>query len=665
MKYFPKIAILAMLLLLTINIYSQSKTPKFGDINLQDFKIDSCSFEENASAIYLFEHGKSEIVYFADDVYVRTEYRARIKILTDDGIDQGNFEYSLFRSSKEGEKITRLKAVTYNQTDNGNVKKTFLEKSQIFEEEVTSNWSTYKFALPKVEKGSVIEVEYTKMSPFLFNFESWEFQAEIPKIKSEFIAIIPANFIYNLRLQGGLRLKSNEAFRLRDHFKMGTGVSDASKIHYNMENIPSYKEERYITTSKNYISMIKYELEMYKTFHGGNINYTKTWKDIEKGLLKDDKFGDQFDVRVLKDEVNSLVASSQNQLELSKSIFDLVKSRMVFNKKYRLYSSKGGLKKALKNGSGNSADINLLLLNALKRANIDADAVALSTRGNGFINRKYPSLSEFNYVIVRVEIDNKTYLLDATRKNVPFGLLPFECYNVRGKVVMKNGGWIDLKTGDRFIESAMVSLTLNKDLTYVADVKVMHGKQSAIRFRNKLDGYNSLNDYVDILEEKNDIIYEDYNVENREIVDKGVIESFRLEDALGGVVKNDRILFNPIIINKFSENPFKLKSRSYPVDYGLPTKLKATYNISIPEGYKLAKKYRPVKLTLPDNMGYYLYSLAEGNNGKLLLRTSFVIDKKVISTSNYEVLKRFYNSVISKNNSMIELKKIDLTAQKD
>ena len=95
-----------MLLLLTINIYSQSQTPKFGDINLQDFKIDSCTFEENASAIYLFEHGKSEIVYFADDVELKAMIRSNPGLLLmHDGVVLEKWHYNDFPDLSEMEDV--------------------------------------------------------------------------------------------------------------------------------------------------------------------------------------------------------------------------------------------------------------------------------------------------------------------------------------------------------------------------------------------------------------------------------------------------------------------------------------------------------------------------------------------------------------------------------
>ena len=682
MNLILRISLLFVLFSFTINnIYSQISKPEFGDFKHNDFDIKTCDFEDNASAIYLFEYGKSEILYKnergnSEIVYnnendgryfILTRYHARIKILSDTIIDEDNFEFIMYKNSRNIERFDELRAITYNKLPNGSIGKTELDKSSIIKNDLSTDRYSYKFTMPNVKKGSIIEIKYQKTSPYIYNFEPWYFQANIPKLKSEFISIIPANFNYNLQLKGKLKFTSKDEKLLREYFKTPAGVAGAVKSTYIMNNVPSLKKGRYTTTVDNYISMIKYDLKTYNSFKGFETKYAKTWRKIDKLLLKDDRFGDQFDVKILKNEVKALVKTQTDTLELSKSIFNLVKEKIIFNGDYSLYSTKGGLKKTLKKGSGNSADVNLTLLNILLRAGINADAVALSTRDNGFVNRKHPVISEFNYVIVKVEIGGKRYLLDATRKNVPFGLLPFECYNIRGRVVKKKGSWIDLKTGDKFYENSTVSINLKDNLSFSAEVTRMYGMQSAIKFRDKLDGFNSVADYKENIKEKGGLLYDNYVVENRDIIKKDSLikESFKLEDNLEGTIKDNRILFNPIIIGKITENPFKLEHRNYPVDYGLPTSIKTSYSISLPDGYELAKEYKPVKLLLPSNIGYYIYSLIENTDGNLLLSTRFVISKKIVSAKNYKDLKSFYNSVIYKNNALIELKPIDLSIDKN
>jgi hypothetical protein len=56
------------------------------------------------------------------------------------------------------------------------------------------------------------------------------------------------------------------------------------------------------------------------------------------------------------------------------------------------------LETVLREGTGNSADINILLVNLLNKLAITSYPVILSTRDNGTLSPFYPSRSRLNYV---------------------------------------------------------------------------------------------------------------------------------------------------------------------------------------------------------------------------------------------------------------------------
>jgi hypothetical protein len=74
----------------------------------------------------------------------------------------------------------------------------------------------------------------------------------------------------------------------------------------------------------------------------------------------------------------------------------------------------------------------------LRAVEIPADPVIISTIDNGMVHPIYPIITKYNYLIVRATIDGKTVLLDATEKDVPFGLLPYRCLNQRGYAIVRN-----------------------------------------------------------------------------------------------------------------------------------------------------------------------------------------------------------------------------------
>src|SRR5690606_39843256 len=101
-----------------------------------------------------------------------------------------------------------IKGVVFNKDEYGNVEKTDLDKKNIFNENTSKYVDLVKFALPNIKDGSVVEYSYELESPFIFNFRSWEFQWDIPKIYSEYVAIIPS--IYNRSEEHTSELQSRE-----------------------------------------------------------------------------------------------------------------------------------------------------------------------------------------------------------------------------------------------------------------------------------------------------------------------------------------------------------------------------------------------------------------------------------------------------------------------
>ena len=84
----------------------------------------------------------------------------------------------------------------------------------------------------------------------------------------------------------------------------------------------------------------------------------------------------------------------------------------------------------LKTKTGNSADINFMLLSLLRAEGISAVPVLVSPRDNGLVSIGTPTLSQFNHVIVKVTLDPQHHLLlDATESYVPGFIMPKQNMN--------------------------------------------------------------------------------------------------------------------------------------------------------------------------------------------------------------------------------------------
>jgi transglutaminase-like putative cysteine protease len=395
----------------------------YSELEMNNYPADTI-----ANAVVLNEFGEASIDSEGDNNLL-LEYHVKIKILKKAGVEQGNFIINLYRDGSNKQFVKSISASTFN-LNNKQLKETKMEKTAIFNERYNENWDAAKFTLPDVQVGSVLDVKYTIESPFIFNFWPWKFQSDIPKVRSEFWARIPANYVYNTTLQGYLDLTKNESTIIKDCYTPAGLKADCSLNKYEMKNVPAFVEEDFMTAKDNFIAGINYELSQVRRFDGRVDNYTKSWPDVDNEMRTHQDFGVQIKKasNILEDVVRQKLGTETDPVRKANLIYDYIKMTYAWNDNIGKYTE-GGVKAAFDSKKGNVSDINLSLVGALQSAGLNADPVMLSTRQNGTPQELHPAMSDFNYVVAHVNFGESKVLLDATEKFLPFGLLPERCLN--------------------------------------------------------------------------------------------------------------------------------------------------------------------------------------------------------------------------------------------
>jgi hypothetical protein len=204
----------------TLSVFGQTEPFKFGKVELPELQMAAYPKDTSASAVILFDYGKSYFRYSEHDGFqVFFDRQVRIKILKKSGYDWANVQIPFYRvSNSSEEEIMNLKGFTYNLSGKEIVKEK-LTKEGVFEEQVTDNWVIKKFTMPNVKEGSVIEFSYTIKSDFLFTFREWQFQETIPVAWSEYRATIPEYFDYK-KISQGYEPFSVEAKTVNERFNI-------------------------------------------------------------------------------------------------------------------------------------------------------------------------------------------------------------------------------------------------------------------------------------------------------------------------------------------------------------------------------------------------------------------------------------------------------------
>lgn len=649
-----KIAIL-LLSFITINSFSQKNTEyTFGELKNEELNLKIYNLDTIANALVLYESGYTVFKIKNDKVIISTKHYKKIKIFNREGFKHASFSIRLYNNKTGFESVDEIKAITHNH-----LHKTFLSKSEIFEVKVSENWKEVKFTMPNLKEGSIVEVEYTLETPFKFNLTGWEFQSDIPKIFSQYKASIPGNYFYNRKLNGYLKLKTNSSTIKKDCFSIpgNAGSANCEEITYVMENIPAFEVEEYMTDKENFMSKIKFELSEFLWFDGTKEKYTTTWEAVDREFKTDKDIGGQFKkTKLFSDKLPSEIKLLNSDLEKAKAVYSFIQNHFTWNTKYGIFGNIN-LKEAFENKVGNVGEINISLINALKATGLSAELILLSTRENGFPTKLHPVITDFNYIIAKVTIDNKTYLLDATNKLAPFGLLPFNCLNGFGRAMdfENESYWIDIVPLNTSKTNLSVSLKLNDDGTFKGEYK----KESY--------GYHALFRREIILNKSNDAIISEFerNFNNLEVIDYKIENQTDFEkplvEIINVLIKNDENAsihyLNPFFDEQFKQNPFKQENRMYPIDFGYPKEYNIDFSLELPPNYGIKSFPESKAYALAKNNAQFKLIMKNHDGNKVILNSTIIIDKPVFSNFDYEALKTLFNHIINSQKTYLIIQK--------
>jgi hypothetical protein len=152
-----------------------------------------------------------------------------------------------------------------------------------------------------------------------------------------------------------------------------------------------------------------------------------------------------------------------------------------------------------------------------------------------------------------------------------------------------------------------------------------------------------------------DIEIEEYLVQFEKEIEKSIQESFNITIFKSNQLKN-KVRINPFFFDRIKENPFKLKERTYPVDFAYPRKSNYYLSLEIPENYKITQLPKDIAFALPNNGGRFVLQISKKNNSIILI-LRFSIQKRTYSSEEYFALKEYFKQIVIAENADIVLEK--------
>lgn len=628
-------------------LQAQEPDYRFGKVSEEELRMERYDRDPDAEAVILYEELRT--YFLIGNQFTRmTDYFIRIKVLKAEGKEYAdiNLPYVFQR-----ENYANLDAVAYNLVD-GKIVKTPLKKQYLFREEVGDEQWMLKFSIPEVREGTVIEYRYRMNSDFVTYIPSVVVQHDIPTVRMKATVEIPEYLRFNVNTKGYLSINMREntiAGRIA-----GTDVPyNVREITTEGRDIPALKKEPFVWNRNEFRSMIDFELSQIAMPFSDVQNFSLTWKDVNEALAETDfnsniRMGNPF-----KEETAAIVARNLAPRQTLHELLRLVQSHMKWDGKYRLMSSSP--RNAADKGTGNSAEINSVLMAAVKDAGFDVVPLLLNPRSRGRLPLAHPSFDGISTFILRVTLDDgKFAYLDGTDPDSDVDLLPTDLLVDRARIYGVSGdvGWCDLSRlapGNTHIN---MTLGFDPELSVHGRITERYTNVPALRCSSAYSDARSEEEYVEALEEEHHIRIDSLTINGLRSAHLTQEFTMTREPETAG----DFIYLNATIIPFLTENPFKSPERKYPVEFDNPASYTMQGVLRLPEGYVVEELPRAARFNAFDGDITCFY-MAQATNGVIQFNMRFNQKRLIFLPEEYADLQAFYGAVVNICNNRIVLRK--------
>jgi len=633
-----------------------SSTQPFGQIDIADLELKSCDFEKDANAMYLFEKGTA---YYDDAINLTEEYHKRIKIFNSNATDVANIRIEYY-GGNHLESIAGLQAQTVNLVD-GKIEITKLDKKLIYIQHIDKIRDAIVFTMPNVKAGSVIEYKYKWNTTAFYNLPDWYFQEKIPVRYSELTTEVPEMLYFKTQVRTREPYVKNTSLNVPRSVGGGTDVVTYNSLKQlrAMANIPSLSDEPYMSSDRDNLQGIVFQLTAITPIKGFQSSFSDTWPKIGGILADDEDFGSQLKRKLNNEEdIISKASGLKTDNEKIAYVFNAVRNAMKWNESDRWYTSDGTYR-AWENKTGNSTEINLILYHLLKKSGINAYPMVVSTREHGKVNPYYPSLYQFNRAVVYIPVDStKNYVLDAAGKYNTYNETPSYLLNSSGLYIDKDKDTYDilfLQKNSPVRQVVLINAEIKSDgkMNGTAQISSFsYNRINAIK-KYKTDGEKKYSDYL--RDDDNNLKISAIKFENMEVDTLPLTQNIEFNLDLTGSDEN-YIYFSPNLFTNLHNNPFLSESRYSDIDFGYRNNYTINGAYKIPAGYKIDAMPKSTSMSMPDKSITFKRVVAE-QDGSIIIRYSIDYKKSIYFKENYPEFYEFFKKMHEMLNEQVVMKK--------
>ncbi len=511
---------------------------------------------------------------------------------------------------------------------------------------------------PALEKGSIIDIQYTKKTQRAFWYDVWKIQNSMPTLKSEYTITVPVMLMDKQRGLGWTwRYKSYNYPDLPAPVQSPMNIfermsnSNAVSFTWTLHNIPAFEEELNMPPASLHMSHVKFSLSEWSNWDAIASWYYRRLFEPQMVLTDD--------VRSLARDLTKDAASDMEKIQRI--------SKFVEGIRYvAIDLGPGSLQPAmpqtvLDHRYGDCKDKAGLLISMLSAVHIDAEPVLVLTASEGVLDPEFPTWN-FNHMIVKARTrSQREYWIDPTVNYCQLGQLPWQDEGISVLTIHANGTASIERTPNASCDQNVTDIEVNVAVDTVNetrfDVTLTYTGERNFKSRAFFSDYSN----KELKEFCKELIVDDFLNATIQTCTFTNFDTLSCDLALsfsftvpGALRKQGDLYFLNI-------DPFKLftdlswlakDTRIYPIDLEYPYTVRKHINVRYPRD-KFVVRNLPEKIQFRNENIFYTDAFVSNDQHRLIEDETFAVEQPYIPAHRYPELRKLFETV--KNRSTEKL----------
>jgi hypothetical protein len=618
-------------------IIAQNPIKKFewGDIPVADRTMTFYDADPTADAVVLAAVTKLKVELKDNKPQMTVSVYRRVKLFTDAAVARQNSIEVPFDFAQNQYKLSKIKA---QLTEKDGLR-------QDIEVSETSQINSRRLVFSGLKPQQILEVSYELTSDNLESISTWLFQEAYPVRHAELWTTIDVTFEHAFSVQ------NEKDIRIMLDSKSGAKVFTVNDLDANKST-----NETFSITSGDQVTGVHLQLKSVELADKTKKTIVSSWTELANRVQKNEGIGQQFAKKTNYDAlwkaVQPLAKAAKNDEEKIEIIYNFINENVNWDGEWNT-TARMPLDAIFEKKSGNSGELNLMLIACLNEAGFTAFPMLVSTRFHGKTNQNTPFLSQFNHLLCYVERAGTTPLiLDAGSIHRPMGLSRVEALN--------GDGWI---VNPKNLQWQSISSKITARQTLAAFSVNIEGDMKG-RFVKTSKDYEAVNDRdeqvrrraVKTIEKQYAGIRID-SVTNTKTDNSAAFFKQNVYCFLSQVapIDSQKMTIKPLWRTGFELNPLTSIPLNSAFDFPYLIQDLHVFALQMPAGSTVLKSPEPDMFELPDKSAGL--SLTVSINADMMQLSMVVkINKLHFEPTEFLALRAFFDKIIAKQTEAIVLK---------